>query len=185
MSAAEVSAAGDGGGHPDPRLSGNPAWSRFTVEFSDGGALLLFDKRRLGRAVLDPDLTHLGPDALKVGKADFRARVGVGDAPLKARIMDQTVVAGVGNLLADETLWQARLAPLRPAGSLDADALDALWKALRAATREAMKKGGVHTGRIIEHRRRDGSCPRCGAPMVKAAVGGRTTWWCSAEQAWP
>jgi formamidopyrimidine-DNA glycosylase len=185
MSASEVLAAGDGGGHPDPRLSGNPAWSRFTLEFSDGGALLLFDKRRLGRAVLDPDLTHLGPDALQVTKADFRARVGVGDAPLKARIMDQTVIAGVGNLLADETLWQARLAPLRPAGTLDADELDALWKALRAATRDAMKKGGVHTGRIIGHRRRDGSCPRCGAPMVKAAVGGRTTWWCAAEQAWP
>ncbi len=186
MSAAETLAAvGEGGVHPDPRLSGNPAWSRFTLEFDDGGALLLFDKRRLGRAVLDPDLTHLGPDALKISRRDFRTRVGAGAAPLKARIMDQSVIAGVGNLLADETLWQARLAPLRPAGDLDDDELDALWKALRAATRDAMKQGGVHTGKVIEHRRRDGSCPRCGAPMVKAAVGGRTTWWCSAEQAWP
>lgn len=186
MSPAEVAAAAaEGGGHPDPRLSGNPAWTRFAVEFDDGGALLLFDKRRLGRAVLDPDLSGLGPDALHVTKKEFRARVGVGEAPLKARIMDQSVIAGVGNLLADETLWQARLPPLRPAGSLDEDELDALWRTLRKATRAAMKHGGVHTGEVIEHRRRDGSCPRCGAAMVKATVGGRTTWWCSAEQAWP
>lgn len=189
MSAAEAkaaAAAGTGaGGHPDPRLSGNPAWTRFALDFEDGGALLLFDKRRLGRAVLNPDLTHLGPDALLISKAEFRERVGVGEAPLKARIMDQSVIAGVGNLLADEALWQAREPPLRPAGDLDEDELDALWKALRKATKAAMKRGGVHTGEVIDFRRRDAACPRCGAPMVKAAVGGRTTWWCSLEQRWP
>jgi formamidopyrimidine-DNA glycosylase len=184
MSAAEAAAAA-AGGHPDPRLSGNPAWTRFALEFEDGGALLLFDKRRLGRAVLNPDVSHLGPDALLISKREFRARVGAGDAPLKARIMDQSVLAGVGNLLADEALWQARAAPLRPAGSLDEDELDALFSALRKATKAAIRKGGVHTGQVIEHRRKDGACPRCGGPMVKAAVGGRTTWWCATEQSWP
>ncbi|MCW3017296.1 MAG: Fpg/Nei family glycosylase [Solirubrobacterales bacterium] len=184
MSPAEARAAA-AGGHPDPRLSGNPAWTRFALEFADGGALLLFDKRRLGRAVLNPDLTRLGPDALLISKADFRARVGSGDAPLKARIMDQSVIAGVGNLLADELLWQARAAPLRPAGTLDDDELDALWKATRRATRAAIKAGGVHHGAIIDFRNKDASCPRCGGAMVKAAVGGRTTWWCEAEQSWP
>ncbi|WP_354701440.1 Formamidopyrimidine-DNA glycosylase [Paraconexibacter sp. AEG42_29] len=173
------------GGHPDPRLSGDPAWARFTITFDDDAALILFDKRRLGRAVLNPDLSRLGPDALLVPKATFRERVGVGEAPLKARIMDQSVIAGVGNLLADETLWQARLAPLRPAGTLTTDELDDLWKVLRRCTRAAMKHGGVHTGRVIEFRKKDAACPRCGGAMVKAAVGGRTTWWCSVEQAWP
>ena len=164
---------------------GNPVWARFRLDFADGGRLVLFDKRRLGRAVLDPDLTGLGPDALDISRDAFRARVGRGEAPLKARIMDQAVLAGVGNLLADEALWQARLPPLRPAGSLSDGDLDALRRVLRRATRRAIARGGVHTGDVIEHRMRGGSCPRCGAEMVRATVGGRTTWWCSAEQAWP
>ncbi|MCW3041403.1 MAG: Fpg/Nei family glycosylase [Solirubrobacterales bacterium] len=184
MSAKEAAEAA-AGGHPDPRLSGNPAWTRFAIEFEDGGALLLFDKRRLGRAVLNPDLAHLGPDALLIRKADFRARVGVGEAPLKARIMDQSVLAGVGNLLADEALWQAQLPPLQPAGTLTAEQLDHLWTVLRRATKAAMRKGGVHTGKVIDFRKKDAHCPRCGGVMVKAAVGGRTTWWCSVEQRWP
>ena len=176
---------GGSGGHPDQHLSGNPAWRRFTLEFADGGTLVLFDKRRLGRAVLNPNLDGVGPDAMTISAAAFRERVGRGQAPLKARIMDQSVLAGVGNLLADETLWQARLAPLRPAGSLETAELDRLRRALRKATRSAIEKGGVHTGAVIAFRRRGAHCPRCRAEMVRAAVGGRTTWWCSAEQSWP
>jgi formamidopyrimidine-DNA glycosylase len=159
-----------------------PQWDRFTVHFADGGALILRDKRRLGRAVLDPVTDHLGPDAAEITKRAFRERVGHGSAPLKARIMDQSVLAGVGNLLADEALWQARLSPVRPAESLDDEELDRLRNAIRAATRSALRKGGVHTGVVIPHRARDGHCPRCGAPMARKAVGGRTTYWCPEEQ---
>jgi formamidopyrimidine-DNA glycosylase len=157
-------------------------WDRFTLRFADGGALHLRDKRRLGRAILDPRIDALGPDAAEVGRDAFRERVGRGEAPLKARIMDQAVIAGVGNLLADEALWRARLDPRRPAGALDDDELDRLRREIRAATRRAIERGGVHTGDVIAHRRRDGSCPRCGAPMERATIGGRTTYWCSAEQ---
>jgi formamidopyrimidine-DNA glycosylase len=132
--------------------------------------------------VLDPRLDALGPDAAEVDRAAFRARVGRGYAPLKARLMDQAVIAGVGNLLADETLWRARLSPVRPAGSLDHDELDRLRRALRAATREAIRRGGVHTGELIPHRVRGGHCPRCGAELRREQVGGRTTYWCPAEQ---
>lgn len=173
---------GGSGGHPDQHLSGNPAWRRFTLEFADGGTLVLFDKRRLGRAVLNPNLDGVGPDAMEITPKAFRERVGRGEAPLKARIMDQAVLAGVGNLLADETLWQAKLPPLRPAGSLAERELDHLRRALRKATKAAIAAGGVHTGEIIPFRRRGESCPRCGGEMLRAAVGGRTTWWCSAEQ---
>src|SRR4051794_20538125 len=159
-----------------------PIWDRFTVQFADGGALVLRDKRRLGRAILDPDLSRLGPDAAEVSRDVFRARVGRGELPLKARIMDQSVIAGVGNLLADEALWRARLDPRRAASSLDDDELDLLRREIRAATRRAITRGGVHTGDIIPHRRRDGICPRCGAAMARATIGGRTTYWCSAEQ---
>ncbi|PZS27727.1 MAG: formamidopyrimidine-DNA glycosylase, partial [Pseudonocardiales bacterium] len=112
-------------------------------------------------------------------------RVGRGEAPLKARLMDQENVAGIGNLLADEILWQAAQPPLRPAGDLDGAELDALRRTARAATRRAIRRGGVHTGEVIAHRLPGAVCPRCGAEMVRGRVGGRTTWWCSREQAWP
>jgi formamidopyrimidine-DNA glycosylase len=171
------SAAGD-----RVRGADGPKWDRFTIRFEDGGMLALRDKRRLGRVRLEPDLTGVGPDAALVGREEFRARVGRGTAPLKARIMDQAVIAGVGNLLADEALWQARLSPLREAGSLSIDELDRLRRAIRAAVRSAVKLGGVHTGRLISHRERGGRCPRDGTELVRATVGGRTTYWCPAEQ---
>ncbi len=155
-----------------------PQWDRFTIDFEDGGRLALRDKRRLGRAVLDPDWGHVGPDAALVSRDVFRSRVGRGGAPLKARLMDQSVIAGVGNLLADETLWRARLSPLAPAGELDPAQLDHLRRVLRAATRDAIRLGGVHTGTLIPARRRGGACPRCGATLERATIGGRTTFWC-------
>ena len=157
-------------------------WDRFSLEFSDGGRLALHDKRRLGRALLEPDFSHVGPDAAEVGRDDFRALVGRGGAPLKARLLDQGVIAGVGNLLADETLWRARLSPRRPAGELSDDDLDRLRRELRAATRDAIRDGGVHTGRFIAHRERGGRCPRCGGELERGTIGGRTTFWCGACQ---
>ena len=153
-------------------------WDRFALEFADGGRMALRDKRRLGRALIAPDFSHIGPDAAEVSRAEFRARVGRGKAPLKARLLDQGVIAGVGNLLADETLWRARLSPRRPAGSLSEEELDLLRRQLRAATRSAIRQGGVHTGDVIGERHRDGHCPRCGTPMERGVVGGRTTYWC-------
>jgi formamidopyrimidine-DNA glycosylase len=162
--------------------NGKPVWDRFTLQFEDGGRLVLRDRRRLGRAVLDPRIDRLGPDAAEITRDAFRERVGHGTAPLKARIMDQTVLAGVGNLLADEALWQAELSPLRSAQSLDEEELDRLRVRLRAAIRSAIKLGGVHTGEFIPHRKRDGHCPRCGTAVRRATVGGRTTYWCPKDQ---
>ena len=158
------------------------SWDRFVLEFADGGRLALRDKRRLGRAVIEPDFAHVGPDAAEVSRDEFRARVGRGGAPLKARLLDQGVIAGVGNLLADETLWRARLSPRRTAGSLSAEELDHLRRTLRAATRDAIRTGGVHTGRFMPHRERGGACPRCGTPLARDTVGGRTTYWCPSCQ---
>lgn len=175
--------AGTGyGGAGDP-ASHRPQWDRFTIDFTDGGTLRLFDKRRLGRVRLDPDLDGLGPDAMDVGAAAFRDRVGRGTAPVKARLLDQSVVAGVGNLLADELLWRARVDPRARVDTLDDRALARVHRSLRAAVRDAVRKGGVHTGTVIPYRRDGAECPRCGAPMVPGVVGGRATWWCSREQA--
>lgn len=159
-----------------------PVWVRFSLNFADGGSLLLFDKRRLGRIRLDPDIDALGPDAEQVKVAEFRDIMSRGSAPVKARLLDQSAIAGVGNLLADETLWQAEIDPRRRVNELSHDELTALQKALHRATKAAIRQGGVHTGEIFEHRHSGGHCPRCGAEMMRGTVGGRTTWWCSAEQ---
>jgi formamidopyrimidine-DNA glycosylase len=153
-------------------------WDRFVLEFTDGGRLALRDKRRLGRAVLEPDFSHVGPDAAEVGRDVFRDRVGRGSIALKARLLDQGAIAGVGNLLADETLWRARLSPRRVAGELSTEELDHLRRQLRAATRDAIREGGVHTGRFVRARGRGGTCPRDGAELERATIGGRTTYWC-------
>jgi len=178
-------AAGErGGGEPvrPDRTPRKAEWDRFTILFADGGRLRLFDKRRLGRVRLDPDLDALGPDAEMISRTDFRTRVGRGRSAVKARLLDQSVLAGVGNLLADETLWQAALSPSAPADELSERTLDGLYDALEQSLKAAIANGGVHTGEVIEHRHAGGRCPRCGAAMVHGTVGGRSTWWCSAEQ---
>jgi formamidopyrimidine-DNA glycosylase len=160
-----------------------PLWDRFTVEFEDGTRFALRDRRRLGRAVLNPDFDHIGPDAADVSRAEFRKRFARSGAPLKARLLDQSVLAGVGNLLADEALWRARMDPRRPANDLSDPELDALRRAIRAAVRDAVRKGGAHTGHLYPHRTRGGRCPRCHTELERATVGGRTTFWCPVDQA--
>jgi formamidopyrimidine-DNA glycosylase len=173
------------GGEPF-RRDAQPAraqWDRFRLDFADGGSLVLFDKRRLSRVRLNPGLAALGPDAGTVTEAEFRDLVRRGTVAVKARLLDQSKIAGVGNLLADEALWQARISPQAPAGSLSRPAVNRLYQSLQAALASAEANGGVHTGEVIAARRRGGVCPRCGAPMRQGVVGGRTTWWCSREQA--
>jgi len=160
-----------------------PIWDRFTVQFEDGTRFALRDRRRLSRAMLNPDFSHVGPDAAGVGREEFRRRIGAGKAPVKARLLDQGAISGVGNLLADELLWQARISPLRRTGDLSTDELDRLRRATRAAVRSAIRRGGVHTGAFVAARDREGSCPRCGHDLERATVGGRTTYWCPACQA--
>lgn len=159
-----------------------PQWCRFTITYADGGSLILFDMRRLGRVRLDPDLSRLGPDAQLIGRADLAQRISRSTAPVKARLLDQSVLAGVGNLLADETLWQAKLSPKRPADHLSRTELNRLYRSLQQATEAAIEHGGVHTGEVIEFRKAGRHCPRCGTEMTHATVGGRTTWWCPKDQ---
>lgn len=155
-----------------------PHWDRFAVEFEDGTRFALRDKRRLGRVVLNPDFSHVGPDAATVGREEFRRRVGRGSAPVKARLLDQGAISGVGNLLADQVLWQARLAPSRRVSELSEAELDQLRRELRSAVRSAIRKGGAHTGVFVQARGAEGACPRDGHALSRARIGGRTTYWC-------
>jgi formamidopyrimidine-DNA glycosylase len=164
------------------RAPGDYRFARFSLTFADGGALLLIDPRRLGRVRLDPPVESLGPDAKDISAAQFRKAFGRGTAPVKARLLDQEAIAGVGNLLADQILWQAKLNPARPVGELSQAELNRLFRAVRHSVEAAVADGGVHTLPIISFRTAGARCPRCGAPMLRGTVGGRTTWWCSREQ---
>jgi formamidopyrimidine-DNA glycosylase len=174
----------DGGDYWEGRRQpGDYRWARFTVTFGDGGRLMLVDPRRLGRVRLDPPVERLGPDAQSITPAQFRAALAAGAAtPVKARLLDQRRIAGIGNLLADEILWRARIHPARPVATLTAAEEKRLLRACRGAIGDALRDGGVHTLTVIPHRRRAAACPRDHAPMATGAVGGRTSWWCSAEQ---
>ena len=93
--------------------------------------------------------------------------------------------AGVGNLLADEALFDALIDPRQPAGTLEPDQLDQLRSSLRRFMRAAIDPdGGSGRGRFAKARK-GGQCPRCGCLLERATVGGRTTYWCPDEQVAP
>ena len=123
---------------------------------------MLVDPRRLGRVRLDPPVEALGPDAQAITPAQFRAAFGRGTAPVKARLLDQDVIAGIGNLLADQILWLARINPARPVDELTRPETDRLLRALRRTVNAAVGGGGVHTLSVIPFRRPEAACPRCG-----------------------
>ena len=104
------------------------------------------------------------------------------EAPLKARLMDQARVAGLGNLLTDEILWRAGLDPARPAGSLSPAELRRLHRHLRTTLVELGERGGSHMGDLQTMRSRDGVCPRDGAALLRRTIGGRTTYSCPVHQ---
>jgi formamidopyrimidine-DNA glycosylase len=159
-----------------------PAWERWAVRFTDGGTLVVSDPRRLGGVTLDPDVSGLGPDAAAITVAQLTRSLQRSPAPLKARLLDQTRVAGIGNLMADEVLWRAGLSPLRPAAALSSAEVRRLHRHLRQVVDDLTTRGGSHLGDLMEHRRAGGVCPRDGVPLVRSTVGGRTSWWCPGHQ---
>ena len=157
-----------------------PRWHRFGVHFADGGDFMLRDPRRLGAVELDPDESRLGPDAMTLSVAELDRALDLRTAPIKAVLMDQHRIAGLGNLLVDEVLWRAGIVPTRAPATVDADQRRVLHKAIRTALRTLDRRGGSHTGDMP--RSLDSSCPRDGSPLQRSKVGGRTTYWCPAHQ---
>jgi formamidopyrimidine-DNA glycosylase len=155
---------------------------RFAVRFADGGSMVVRDPRRLGGIELDPDEGRLGPDALTATLGELRRALAGAQVALKARLLDQSHLAGVGNLMADEILWRAGLAPTRLAASLSDQEIRRLHKHLRTGIAELIRRGGSHTGDLQPERHPGGRCPRDHTALVRATIGGRTTWWCPHHQ---
>jgi formamidopyrimidine-DNA glycosylase len=159
-----------------------PVWDRVRVVFADGGDLVVRDPRRLGGVSLDPDESRLGIDATAVSPAGLRRIMTGSNAPLKARLMDQSRLAGVGNLIADEVLFRAGLDPARPARSLLATEVRRLHRHLRQTIAALIEGGGSHTGTLMPMRVAGGTCPRDATPLQRRTIGGRTTWSCPRHQ---
>ncbi len=155
---------------------------RFTVRFSDGGWLTMRDARRLGAVELDPDEERLGPDALSATAADLRAALADTDVALKARLLDQRRLAGIGNLIADEVLWRASLAPARPCRSLSAGDLRRLHRHLHTGLAELIRARRIPHGRPAAGTPSRRPLPPRPAELSRGVVGGRTTWWCPRHQ---
>jgi formamidopyrimidine-DNA glycosylase len=176
---------------------------RAVLELEDGRRVAYRDTRRFGTWQLaDEELAEHqlavknGPEPLGRGftTAFLADRLAGRTAPLKAAILDQRTVAGLGNIYADEALWHARLNPLRAAGSLSADEIAALRDGIREALRLGIKRQGADLGdgayaggsmqdEFRAYGRTGEPCDRCGTPIVKTRAGGRGTWYCPTCQA--
>lgn len=163
----------------------------------DGRELRFHDYRKFGRWWLVDNPEHvvgkLGPEPLDMTKREFWTRLRTRKGRLKSLLLNQTFIAGVGNIYADEALWYAKIHPLREAASLtDAEASD-LYNAIRRVFRKAIGVGGTsfdatykringERGAFQEKLRVVGRagepCYRCGAPIVKTMVGQRGTYYC-------
>ena len=144
-----------------------------------GGVWLAHDREEAA-AILGP----LGPDALTLDRRGFRALLARRRGRVKAALMDQRLLAGIGNLLADEALWQAGLHPARRIEDLGPEERDRLFDAIRAVLRTSVERfDHLPSGWLIHVRGRpEAACPRCGTPLGRTVVGGRTTYFCPYHQ---
>ncbi len=158
------------------------AWNRFGLRFLEGGELWLNDSRRLGGVELDPDVAALGPDAFIVTLPQLAVALAGSLVSVKARLLDQHRIAGIGNLLADETLWRAGIDPARRSADISVAEIKALHRELRRVLTELTRRGGSHRGDLQSQRHPHGVCPHDGAPLRRRTISGRTSFSCPLHQ---
>lgn len=162
--------------------SDDDRWRRFGLSF-DRGWLAISDPRRFARVTWTRDAEGLGPDALSVNLATFRTRLVGRRGPVKAVLLDQSVIAGLGNMLVDEILWRQGIDPRRSVADLDPDEVRGVHLTMRRVLDQLDRRGGSHAGDLsVEHRRPGECCPRDGATLDRVTIGGRTTFWCPRHQ---
>jgi formamidopyrimidine-DNA glycosylase len=172
--------------------NGEPGAHTHGVFVLDEGTLVYRDPRQFGRILADPDLSHLGPEPLSVTLEEFRARLKRHKTRIKALLLNQNFVAGVGNIYADETLFAAGVHPLAPSQKLSAAKIEAIHTAMREILGAAIRMGGSSISDYVnargekgffqlEHRvygREGEPCAVCGRPIRKITVVQRGTHYC-------
>ena len=179
--------------------------TRAVITLDDDTRIVYRDVRRFGTwlllepGVLDEYLAaKLGAEPLDrgFGPRALTAALEGRRAPIKAALLDQRTVAGLGNIYVDEALWRARIHPLRPARELDADEVRAVHRGIRAALRMGIARQGATLRDYAQPDGRRGGmqhefkvygrggepCDRCGTPIEKTRAGGRGTWFCPSCQ---
>ncbi len=160
----------------------DPSWDRFSVLFADGGKLSVRDPRRLGGVELNPDTAQLGPDLYEINGKQLGKVLSGSSQSIKARLMNQKNIAGLGNLLTDEILWRSSIDPRRSSDSLEPSEQRRLLYHLQSTISLLSSRGGSHTGDLQEHRIKGGLCPKDGSRLERHSVGGRTTYSCPKHQ---
>jgi len=172
--------------------------TRAVIHLDDGANMYFIDPRKFGKFQLVGDLRvkaleKLGPEPLPASFTSAAlARLLEGrKAPIKAALVDQEFIAGIGNMYADEILYESRLNPLRPSDSLTPDEIKRLHKAIKLVLKRAIEnkgasisnyfrpggeKGTAHEGFKVAHRK--GECPVCGGPIERIVVRQRGTYFC-------
>jgi formamidopyrimidine-DNA glycosylase len=185
-----------------PADAAAPPHTHLVFPLDDDATELRFrDVRRFGSATLFADdaaleaffaRSGLGPEPFGVAAAYWRGRLAATARPLKAVLLDQRVVAGVGNIYADEALFEARLHPARIASALDARAADRLRRAVEAVLKRAIERRGssirdyvggggqpgAYQNEFRVYGRTGAPCRRCGAPVERVRLAGRSTHFC-------
>ncbi len=194
-----------GAGHPSESLIGElpDRSTRVTFMFADGSHLYFNDQRKFGWVKLIPSIEvpnidfmkKVGPEPLEADftPEEFAARfTRRAKSPIKAALLDQTVIAGVGNIYADESLWGAKIHPLRLVGMITPGEFKKLYIELRAVMNLAIEKGGSTDKNYVNVEGKRGSymdfarvfrregleCPRCGTTIIKFRAAGRGTHIC-------
>lgn len=171
-----------------------PRFSRVVFDFDNGAHLAFEDMRLFGVVDVanDPDAYiaghRLGPDPLDPSFTlrRFRTLVAARRGAVKSLLMSQDIIAGIGNLYADETLYQTSVHPRRAVDRLSGAEVKAIHTAMRRILREVIarksRRAGYPPRYLIHHREEGDRCPRCGGPISRSVVFGRTTYFCGKHQ---
>jgi len=171
-----------------------PRFARVIFDFEGGERLAYDDMRLFGVVDVTPDpdtfITEhrLGPDPLDDAfRLDvFRAIVARRRGAVKSLLLSQDIIAGMGNLYVDETLYRASIHPRRAVDKLSAPEVKAIFTGMRAILKEAIafkSRGGDYPGRyLVQHREEGDRCPLCDGTIQRTVVFGRTTYFCGAHQ---
>jgi len=167
----------------------DPVWDRFVLRTDPAGAdgstaaLRMNDPRRLGHISIDADLTGRGVDLFDVTASDLATALVRRRIALKTALLDQHVIAGLGNLLVDEMLWHAGLDPRRPANTLSAEERARFAATLRRRLPIMLRRGGSTSGDLSPAIRGElPPCSRDGEPLRRDTIAARTTVWCPHHQ---
>jgi len=169
-----------------------PKYTRLRLDFANGRHLAHVNMRRLGKIGLVDDVDafiaeqKLGPDALDLDLAGFRRALGGRRGKIKATLMDQTVIAGIGNIYADEVLFAAGVDPRARTEKLSGATVSGLHTAMRAVLRKAIDADAdankLPRSFLLPHRARGGTCPKCDGTLQQVKLGGRMTYFCPRDQ---